>query len=120
MAENEQIQVSIDTSIYIRTGKVKIDGMLWSVKLPGARTDMKMSRLQRRLKRLDKKIEDETAEDNEYDEYDKAEAWYYDVLRNIFQDGTKSNSQVHKWVDETPMFMIIAAFEDLKKQSEKN
>lgn len=112
-------QVSIDTSLYIRTGKVKVDGMAWTVKLPGAKTDLKMSRLQRRLKHLDHKIEENTATDEDYNEYDEAEQWYYDVLRDLFQDGSKNNAQVHKWVDETPMFIIIAAFEDIKNQADK-
>ena len=56
--------VKISTSKHIKEGKVDIDGHIWTVKLPGAKTELRMSQVFRdnklyaaRIANLDKKID---------------------------------------------------------------
>ena len=37
--------VKISTSKHIKEGKVDIDGHIWTVKLPGAKTELRMSQV---------------------------------------------------------------------------
>lgn len=107
----------IDTSKYKQEGKIQIDDMIWSVALPGAGVEMKMSKVQRRLKWLDKKIEADDYTEADIDKYDELEDWIYNLFKTMFKDDTKDNSQVNKWIEETPLGKIIAIFEDIKEQA---
>lgn len=109
----------IDTTKYTTEGKVEVDGNLWTVKLPGASTELKMSKHKRRQEFLSKKIDKGIATEQDLDRYDEIEDYFYDFFRNLFQDGTEGNEAVHKWVDSTPMSVILQAFEDIKEQANK-
>lgn len=123
--------IKISTSKYTKVGKVDVDGNVWSVKLPGAGTEMRFSQASRacksseaRLALLDKKIEAGTITESELDTYDEHAKKYeeneriiYDVFMRVFSDDTKDNSQVKKWMDETPTAIIMLAFEDVKTQA---
>lgn len=109
----------IDTSQYVKEGKVEVDGNLWTVKLPGAKTEMKMSKYQRREKFIKAKLDNGTATEEDLDTYDLIEDFFYEFFKNIFQDGTPDNKSVHTWVEDTPLGVIIQAFEDIKEHANK-
>lgn len=106
--------VKISTNKYTKQGKVDIDGKIWSVNLPGAGTELKLSQAQRRLKVLDKKVEAGDATEEDLDRYDGYEKTIYDVFFNMFKDSTDDNSEVKAWIEETPMAIIMLAFEEIK------
>lgn len=107
----------IDTTKFNRSGKVEVDGMLWDVILPGSGVDMKISKAQRRLKLLDKKIEDGSATEEDYDKYDELEDYCMSTIVNMFRDSTPDNAEVKKWVEETPSTIIYLAIKDIKEQA---
>lgn len=123
--------LKISTSKYTKAGKVEVDGNIWSVKLPGAGTEMRFSQASRacksseaRLGLLDKKIEAGTITESELDAYDEHAKKYeenerviYGVFMDVFKDDTEDNSQVKKWMDETPTAIIMLAFNDVKGQA---
>jgi len=109
----------VNTSTFLRHGKVMIDDMLWTVTLPSAKQTLKISKNKRRAKQLEQKIENNTATDDEYKELDDIEDFFFYGLQGMFKDGTKDNSQVEKWMNETPMPIIMAVFEDIQKQAER-
>lgn len=123
--------VKISTSKYTKKGKVDVDGNIWSVELPGAGTEMRFSQASRacrsagaRIQLLDKKIESGKVTEAELDQYDEYSQRYerneriiYDVFLQVFQDGTKDNSEVKKWMENTPTAIIMLAFEDVKSQA---
>lgn len=123
--------IKISTSKYRKEGKVDIDGNLWTVKLPGAATELKLSQAFRgvklwaaRMAKLDDRLESGKATDqelNDYEEYSKKyeanEQVIFGFFLNMFSDDTDDNTQVKQWVEETPMAIIQAAFEDIKNQA---
>lgn len=109
--------VKISTSKYTKSGKVDIDGKIWAVKLPGAGTELKLSQAQRRLTVLQQKVESGKATEEDLDRYDAYEQTIYDVFFNMFTDNTKDNSEVKAWINETPMAIIMMAFEDIKNSA---
>lgn len=123
--------IKINTSKYITQGKVDVDGNIWNVVLPGAGTELRFSQASRackssaaRIGLIDKKIDAGTvteAELNTYDEHSKRyednEAIIYGVFQSTFRDGTKDNSEVTAWINDTPTALIMLAFEDVKNQA---
>lgn len=109
--------VKITTSKYNKSGKVDIDGKIWSVKLPGAGTELRLSQAQRRLKVLDKLVESGNATEEDLDRYDAYEKTIYNIFFNMFRDSTDDNSEVKEWVEETPLAIIMLSFEDIKSQA---
>lgn len=123
--------IKINTGKYNKQGKVEIDGKIWSVRLPGAGTEMRLSQAFRRSKlyssriaNLDKKIEAGNITDSELDSYeeycdryDENEKIIFDFFLSFFKDSTKNNSEVKKWVNDTPTSIIELAFEDVKNQA---
>lgn len=120
--------IKISTTKYANKGKVDIDGNIWDVVLPGAGTELRFSQASRacklyaaRLELYDKKIEsgNATEEDlNRYEEYsnifEENERVVFDIFLKSFNDSTEDNSQVRRWVEETPTVFIIMAFEEVK------
>lgn len=109
--------IKISTAKYNKEGKVDIDGHLWTVKLPGASTELRLNQAQRRLKVLQKKVDSGDADDADLDRYDDFEKTIYDAFRNMLRDETSDNAEVNKWIDETPLAIIMMAFEDIKAQA---
>lgn len=107
--------IKISTGKYNKEGKVEVDGKLWTVKLPGAATELKLNQAQRRLTLLEKKVENETITEEELNRYDEYELTVYSTFRNIFKDNTEDNSEVNQWIDETPLGIIVMALEDIKE-----
>lgn len=109
--------IKISTGKYNKDGKVDIDGKIWTVKLPGASTELRLNQAQRRLTLLDKKVQAGTATEEDLDKYDEYEQVIYSTFTNIFQDGTKDNTEVKAWIADTPMAIIALALEDIKSQA---
>lgn len=126
--------IRVNTDSFIGKGKVDIDGNIWDVKLPGAGTELRFSQASRKAKSLaarieliDKKIDAGTHTEEDLNTYDAAvkdyevnETIVYDLLFNMFSDGTPENTAVKKWADETPLAIIMLVFEDIKKQVAAN
>lgn len=123
--------IKISTSDYNKEGKVEVDGKIWSVKLPGAGSELRLSQTFRssklygaRIANLDKKIDDGTVTDEELDKYEEyvfkyeeSEKEILDFFVSVFKDDTKDNSEVKLWVEETPTAIIQLAFESIKGQA---
>lgn len=132
MANLEPIKIS--TNGYIDRGKVDVDGNIWDVVLPGAGTELRFSQASRacklyeaRIAMLDKKIDNGTITEQELDNYEQYSAKYeeneaviYKVFQQTFKDTTKDNSEVKKWINETPTMIIMMAFEGVKGQANDN
>ncbi len=123
--------IKINTGKYNKQGKVDVDGKIWSVKLPGAGSELRLSQAQRtsklyatRIELIEEKIENKTATEEDLDKYEEYSEKFqendkliYESFGSIFNDGTKDNSEVKKWLNETPMIVILMSFEDIKKQA---
>lgn len=123
--------IKISTQKYIKNGKVDIDGHIWDVTLPGAGTELRFSQASRacklweaRMNLLNKKIEASTVTEEELDRYEEYKTKFeeneriiYAIFTSTFKDGTADNTEVKKWVDETPMALIMMAFDDVKEQA---
>lgn len=123
--------VKISTSKYIKQGKVDVDGNVWNIVLPGAGTELRFSQASRackssaaRMQLLDKKIDAGTITELELDTYDEHskryednEAIIYSIFQHTFKDNTEGNSEVTKWINDTPTAIIMMAFEDVKNQA---
>lgn len=107
----------IKTSNYIKSKKILVDGEEWTMHPPGAGDELALSQGKRRAERLEKKIQDGTATDEDYDTYDRIENNMYNIFRKMFKDSTPENSQVNKWLDTTPMVVVMAILEDISKQA---
>jgi len=111
--------ISITTSDYLEQKNILVDGNSWTIKLPGAGTELRISQSQRRIKLLDKKIEDGSATEADFDLYDKLENGTIELFQNMFNDGTETNQTVIEWVETTPLAVIVAAFESIKSQAQE-
>jgi len=109
----------IDTTKFTSEGKVEVDGKIWTVKLPGAGTELQLSKAQRRIAFLDKKIEKGDYTEADVDKYDELEDFYFSFFKHIFKDETPDNSEVNTWLNETPLSFIYQAFQDIKEQSKE-
>ncbi|HYH16804.1 MAG TPA: hypothetical protein VD794_16345 [Flavisolibacter sp.] len=123
--------IKISTSNLVKNGKVDVDGNIWGIVLPGAGTELRISQMQKeatlyeaRLLSVEKKINAGSATDEDLDNYEQyieksrqSERFFYDMMLGVFQDGSKDNASVKKWLDETPTLYIMQAFEDVKKQA---
>lgn len=112
--------ISITTSDYLEEKYIQVDGKDWKIKLPGAGAEMRISQATRRMEFLDKKIKNGTAEEKDLDLYDKLEAGTLEIFEEMFNDGTEENQSVKDWVRNTPMPVILAAFDEIKRQAEEN
>ncbi|HUH57784.1 MAG TPA: hypothetical protein VL020_04650 [Pseudomonadales bacterium] len=110
--------ININTSQYLGETRVIVDGQDWEIKLPGAGTELRLSQAQRRIKLLDKKIENDTAVEADYDLYDKLENQSISIFTNMFKDGSEDNAAVKEWVESTPLAVIMASFEEIKEQAQ--
>lgn len=126
--------LKINTKKFQTGGKVEVDGKVWDVKLKGAGSELRYSQAQRqvklyaaRLANLDKKIEAGEATNEELDKYEQYSHIYeeneqivYQELQTMFRDSTDDNSEVKKWLDETPIFAVLMAFEEVNNGVEQS
>jgi len=123
--------IKISTGDYKREGKVEVDGKIWTAKLPGAGTELRLSQAFRnsklygsRLELLNAKIDSGTATEADLDNYEEysekfaiTEQTIYDFFTTMFTDETEDNAEVKEWVYNTPTSIIAMAFEDIKSQA---
>lgn len=108
----------IKTSNYIKTQKILVDGNEWEMHPPGAGDELALAQGKRRAERLEKKIKDGSASDEDYDTYDRIEKNMYNIFSKMFKDSTPDNSQVNNWLNTTPMVVIMAILEDITNQAQ--
>lgn len=108
----------IKTSNYVQSKKILIDDKEWTMSAPGAGDELVLGQAKRRAELVQKKIDAGTAVDEDYNTYDRLENKMFEVFSKIFQDKTEDNSEVKGWLDSTPMVVIYAIVEDIKKQAE--
>lgn len=110
----------LDTSKYVTDGKVEVDGKIWEVVLPGAGTELKMTKMRRRTDFLSKKVENGTATEEDLDRLDAMEDEFFNFFKGIFKDSTDDNSEVNEWIEKTPMALIMQAIEDIREQANED
>ena len=110
----------LDTSKYVTDGKVEVNGKIWEVVLPGAGTELKMTKLRRRSDFLTKKVEKGDATEADLDRLDAMEDEFFNFFKGIFKDSTEDNSEVNEWIEKTPMALIMQAIEDIREQANEN
>lgn len=106
----------IKTSNYIKSKKILVDGKEWELRPPGAGDELALNQGKRRAERLEQKIKDGTATDEDYDTYDRIENNMYTIFGRMFKDQTPDNSEVDAWLKTTPMVVVMAMLEDMSKQ----
>ena len=110
----------IDTSKYVTDGKVEVNGKIWEVVLPGAGTELKMTKMRRRSDFLTKKVEKGDATEEDLDRLDAIEDEFFEFFKSVFKDSTKDNSEVNEWIEKTPTAIIMQAIEDIREQANEN
>lgn len=116
MSNNNTIQIK--TSDIKKVYNVEMDGRAWQMKSPGAGDELRMGQMQRRIKRLTAKVDNDTATDSDYDDLDKLENDMLGFFDKLFTDTTPDNSEVKEWVRNTPIHVLVKAVEMIKEQSE--
>lgn len=85
------------------TYKIDIDGNIWEVRQMPARFGVKLNRIRRKLPGLSKKIEEDTATEEEQDQFEEYLDFFLDALPKVLSDGTKENKSVTDWADDLTM-----------------
>lgn len=106
----------IKTADYTKVYKIKVDGKEWTVKRFGAGYELSLSQASRRIKMIGRKIENDTATEEDYNTYDRLEEKLMLMFSDIFNDGTKDNAGVKEWVKATPSEVLMSIFQDVTKQ----
>lgn len=101
--------ISISTKDHIKSKQIQIDGMDWEYVAPGAGLSLELSRLAREItENKDASTEEQT----------KMIETMFEYYGSIFRDKTKDNSQVNKWLRDTPIETIGLVVAEINKQSE--
>lgn len=100
------MSVSITTKDYVKTKQILIDGMEWEFVAPGAGLSLELSRIAREVS----ENKDATSE-----EQTKMIETMFEYYGAIFRDKTKGNTQVKKWLRETPIDTIGRVVEAVQK-----
>lgn len=107
----------IKTTDYVKARKILVDDKNWTMYPPGAGDELALNQGKRRAELLDKKIQNGTATDEDYDTYDRIENQMFSIFKRIFKDGTSDNAQVEAWLNGLPMVVIMAILEDIQNQA---
>lgn len=102
----------MSTPITISTKKREIilpEGKLYYTPF-GAGTELKLSRIRRRMAMCENKIFDKTASDDTYDAYDAYEAELLDIILEAFTDDV-NGELAHAYVMATPLVEILKYIE---------
>lgn len=102
------MSISISTKDFVKTKTIQIDGMDWEYIAPGAGLSLELSRLAREI----------TEKEASTDEQTKMIETMFEYYGSIFRDKTKNNSQVTKWLRETPIETIGLVVAEINKQGE--
>ena len=102
------MSITIATKDFIKTKSVQIDGMDWEFISPGAGLSLELSRLAREINGKEASVEEQT----------KMIETMFEYYGSIFRDKTKTNSQVKKWLRDTPIDTISFVVAEIQKQGE--
>lgn len=102
------MSITITTKDFIKTKKVLIDGQDWEFVSPGAGLSLELSRLAREISEKEATSEEQT----------KMIETMFEYYGSIFRDKTKNNSQVTKWLRNTPIDTIGLVVAEIQKQGE--
>lgn len=94
---------TINTKDFIKSKKVSIDGMDWEFTAPGAGTSLKLMKL------------NGIGADASQEEISKATQALFEAFTSMFKDRTKNNSQVKKWLNDTPLETISLVVAEVQK-----
>lgn len=108
----------IKTNDFVTTKKILVDGKEWTMTAPGAGDQLMLGQAQRRTEMIQKKVEAGTATEADLDMYDKLEDRMFSMFARVFKDGTPENTEVKEWLNSTPLVVIYAIMEDIKRQFE--
>lgn len=100
--------------------KVLVDGDVWTMRVLGAGTELKLSQAQRRQKQLKSKIESGQATDKDYDKYDEIESMMVTIFDTLFNDGTEDNKHIKKFIQDTPSEVMMNILVDIQEQFKEN
>lgn len=100
------MSVSINTKDFIKSKKILIDGKEWEFISPGAGLSLELSKLAREISEKDATSDEQT----------KMVETMFEYYESIFKDSTKTNSQVKKWLRETPIETIGLIVANIQKQ----
>jgi hypothetical protein len=112
--------LEINSRDYLKERKVLIDGIEMSLKTPGAGTELRLSAAQRRIEFLEKKLKSGTITSEELDTLDRLEQDMLSHFNQMLRDGSQKNEKVWTWLNATPLTVIIAVMEDMKRQFDEN
>lgn len=104
------MSITISTKNFVKTKLIKIDGMDWEYTAPGAGLSLELSRLAREV--TDNK-------DTTPAEQTKMVETMFEYYGSLFRDKTKDNSQVTKWLRNTPIEALPAIVADINRQVEE-
>lgn len=102
------MSISITTKDFVKSKKVLIDDMEWEFIAPGAGLSLELSKLAREI----------SSKEATQEEQNNMIETMFEYYRSIFKDATKDNSQVDKWLRETPIETIGLVVAEINKQSE--
>lgn len=108
--------ISINTNDFVKGVSVELDDKKWTYVAPGAGIMLDISRASRKSAELEAKIASGTATDSDREEQIKLVELAFDFYASVLKDETKDNSQVKKWLRETPLDVIAAVVQDIQRQ----
>lgn len=108
------MSISITTQDYIKGVEVNIDGKVWRYVQPGAGVFLDASKNVRKLRDLEnKKNPTQSEEDSKLD----LTLELFDMYGSMLRDNTEDNSEVKKWLYETPADVIVLVIQEIQKQT---
>ncbi len=109
------MSISINTQDFLKGVAVTIDeGKEWQFRQPGAGVMLDISKSFRKAKELQGKTE---LTDTEQEQMAELNEKFFTLYESMFSDGTKTNSEVTKWLYKTPLETVIAVVEEIQKQT---
>ena len=108
------MSISINTKDYLKGVEVDLDGNKWRFHQPGAGVMLDISKSFRKAKELQGKTE---LTDDEQEQMADLNEKFFNLYASMFTDGTKNNTQVTKWLHDTPLETVVAVVDAIQKQT---
>lgn len=110
------MSISVNTKDFVKSIEVTIDDdKVWQFHQPGAGIMLDISKSFRKAKELQGKTELTEEEQMKMTELNEK---FFNLYASMFTDGTKNNSQVTKWLNETSLETVIAMVEYIQSQTQ--
>lgn len=109
--------VRANSSNIRKSTKVEIDGKVWTLKLPSAAQELEITRVQRNIATLQKKLDSDNYTEEDVERLNNYDQFIFDRFKAMFRDSTEDNTEVEAWFDNEPLYVIIATIEDIKRQA---